>query len=208
MLLHHVYKTNVNEEKKLKSWSYSGISNQKKKQWKLIVWTSISLLTVSLYLSERNKRMSDNISSFRFFKKASKTSYLGVFLYFLQKMGNARRSGLLFQFISRNHTCGWEHLRNYDEIYVHLNDWILTVALMITLTPTGSWIAKIELCFKLKNSLNLRCLILLASLSKFVPVSQSSLYHWLTQKGKNNSLKCSILALNLLILFWSDTLLL
>ena len=53
---------------------------------------------MSLYLSKPNKRMSDNISSFKLFKEASiLNKLLGVFVYFLRKTGNARRSGLLFQ---------------------------------------------------------------------------------------------------------------
>ena len=67
------------------------------------------------------------------------------------------------------------------------------------LMPTGWWIAKRDFCFKLENSLNidLICLILLASL-----IELSSLHHsLLTEKGKNNCLKCSILALYLLTLF-------
>ena len=38
---------------------------------KLIVWTSISSLAMSLYLSKPNKRMSDNILSFKLFKEIS-----------------------------------------------------------------------------------------------------------------------------------------
>ena len=67
------------------------------------------------------------------------------------------------------------------------------------LMPTGWWIAKRDFCFELENSLNidLICLILLASL-----IELSSLHHsLLTEKGKNNCLKCSILALYLLTLF-------
>ena len=65
---------------------------------KLIVWRNISSVIMSLYLSKPNKRMSDNISSFKLFKEASiLNKLLGVFVYFLRKTGNARRSGLLFQ---------------------------------------------------------------------------------------------------------------
>ena len=54
-----------------------------------------SLLTDSVFLlSEPNRRMSDNISSFNFFKKTSILNKL--FRNF--RMSNARRNGLLFQF--------------------------------------------------------------------------------------------------------------
>ena len=78
MLLHHVYKT-CELRREIKRWSQSGMSDKKNSSLskrlvvlrKLIAWTNISLLTVSLYLSEPNKRMSDNISSFKFLKETS-----------------------------------------------------------------------------------------------------------------------------------------
>ena len=76
------------KKRNYKRWwrSYSGLSKRLVVLRKLTIWTRISLLTVLLYLSERNKRMSIT---------------LGVFEYFSQKKGNARRNGLLFQFQSQ-----------------------------------------------------------------------------------------------------------
>ena len=83
----------------------SGLSKDVVVLRKLIVWTSIALLAVSLCLSEANKRMPDNVSSFKFFKETFILSKLyRSFCLFLENKGNSRRSGRLFHFLSHNHT--------------------------------------------------------------------------------------------------------
>ena len=161
---------------------------------------------MSLYLSEPNKRMSDNISSFKFLKETSMLNKLfRSFCLFSAKNGQRKKKWSVVSVSEPQSHIGlgtslklWRNLCSFK--WLNFNR-----ILDNNLTPTGSWIAKRDLCCKLKNSLNidLRCLILLASLSEL-----SNLYHSLTQKCKNDYLKCSVLALNLLILFWSDALVL
>ena len=69
-----------------------------------------------LYLLEPNNRMSNGISSFSFFKEAS----------ILKK---PFRSFCLFSAKIVQRKKEWSDLWNHGEIYVRLNDWILTVAL-------------------------------------------------------------------------------
>ena len=79
MLLHHVYKTNVNKEEVKKQWSFKAFGN-----FKEINCMNVNfLLTVSLYLSNPCKRMSSNISSFRFLIETSVLSQLfrSLFLF-------------------------------------------------------------------------------------------------------------------------------
>ena len=173
---------------------------------KLFVWKSIFLLTVSLYLSEPNKRMSDIISSFNFFKDTSILNKLfRSFCLFSAKNGQRRKKWSVVLVSEPQSHIGLEaYLKLWRNAcsFKWLN---FNRSLVNNSTPTGSWIAKRDLCFTLKNSLNidLKCLILLASIGEL-----PSLYHSLTQTGKNDCLKCSILALNPLILFWSDALVL
>ena len=106
------FSKHVNEKEKLKKKiikqhqrSNSGLSKHLVVLRKLIVWRNTSLLIVSLYLSQPNKRVSNNISSLNFFKEAS--ILIEIFrsfcLFSAKKIGNARRRGLLFQFQSHNH---------------------------------------------------------------------------------------------------------
>ena len=159
---------------------------------------------MSLYLSDRNKRMSDNISSFKSFKEILNKLFRS-FRPFSAKNGQCKKKWSVVSVSEQKSQIGpgtslklWRNLYSFK--WLNFNH-----SLENNLTPAGSWVTKRELCFKLKNSLNidLRCLILLASLSEL-----SSLYHLLTQKGKNDCLKCSVLVLNFLILFWSDALVL
>ena len=155
---------------------------------------------------KQNKRVSDSISSLKFFKETS----------ILNKLF---KSFCLFSAKSREHKKKWSVV-SVSEPQSHIGlgtslklwrnlcsfKWLnFNRILDNNLTPTGSWIAKRDLCCKLKNFLNIdfRCLIFLASLNEL-----ASLYHSLTQKCKNDYLECSVLALNLMILFWSDALVL
>ena len=166
----------------------SGLSKRLVVLRNLIVWTSISLLTVSLYLSEPNKRMSDNVSSFKFFKEISILNKLfRSFCLSSAKNGQHKKKWSVILVPEPQSHVGlgassklWRSLCSFK--WLNFNR-----SLDNNLTRTGSWIAKRDFCFKLKDSLNvdLICLILLASLSEL-----SSLYHSLTQKGKNDCLKC------------------
>ena len=155
---------------------------------------------------KQNKRVSDSISSLKFFKETSILNKLfKSFCLFSAKSREHKKKwsvvsvsepqshiGLGASFKLRRNLCSFRRL-NFNR------------SLDNKLTPTESSLAKRVLCFKLKKSLiiDLRCLILSASLSELC-----SLYHSLIQKGKNECLKCSVLAPNLLILFWSGPLVL
>ena len=146
--------------------------------------------------------MSDNVSSFKLFKEVFILNKLfRSFCLFSVKSGQCKKKWSVVSVSQPQSHIGlgaslklWRNLCSFK--WLNFNR-----SLDNKLTPTGSWIVKRDFCFKLKNSLNivLICLILLASLSEL-----SSLYHSWTQKGRNDCFKCSVLALNLLILFWCD----
>ena len=132
-----------------------------------------------------NTKMSNNILSFKFFKETFISNKLfRSFFFFLQKMNNIRTSDLFLSFSFRATITHSIELGASLELRRNLCSfkWLnFNSNLDNNLTPTGLWIAKGDLCFKLKNSLNidLRCLI-------FSTFSHdlSSLCHPLTHKGK------------------------
>ena len=89
--------------------------------WIQIVWRSICLLLLSLYLSEPYSMTSIRDSSFKTLqlRRLSGKHHHGVFVFHLQKIGNARKSDWLFLFQHHNHTWDSRSLWNYDEICVH-----------------------------------------------------------------------------------------
>ena len=134
--------------------------------------------------------MSDNISSFKFFKETSILNKLfrSFFLISVKNGQRKKKWSVLSVFEQQPHIGLGVSLKLWRNLC--LCKWLnFNRSLDNNLTANGSWRAKRDLCFKLKNSLNidLRCLILLASLSEL-----SSLYHSLTQKEKNDCLKCLI----------------
>ena len=63
----------------------------------VVVWMIISVLTVSLYLPEPNKRMSNNIPSFKFFKETSILNKLfRSFYLFSAKNGQRKKKWSVF----------------------------------------------------------------------------------------------------------------
>ena len=122
---------------------------------RLIVWKSISLLTVSLYLLELNKRMFDNISSLKFFKETSILNKLfRSFCLFSAENGQRKKKWSVVSVSEPQSHIGlgaslklWRNLCLFKWLNFNLS-------LDNTLESTGSWIAKRDLCFKLKNSLN------------------------------------------------------
>ena len=123
--------------------------------------------------------MSDNIPSFKFFKETSILNKLfRSFCLFSANNGKREKKwSVVSVFEPQSHIGLGASLKLWRNLC--LFQWLnFNRSLNNNLPPAGSWIAKRDLCFKLKNSLNivdLRCLILLASLSEL-----SSLYHLLT----------------------------
>ena len=138
MLLHHVYKTNVNKEEFKKQWSFKAFGN-----FKEINCMNVNfLLTVSLYLSNPCKRMSSNISSFRFLIETSVLSQLfrSLFLF----------SAKSWQCKKRWSVVSVSEPQSYTGLGASLNLWRnlcwfkwlnFKRSLDNNLTPTGSWIA-------------------------------------------------------------------
>ena len=123
--------------------------------WESILWTSTSLLTVSLYLSEPDKRMANNILSFKFFKETYISNKLFGFCLFSAKDGQHKKKWSVFSVSKRQSHLGlgaslklWRNL--YSLKWLHFNR-----SLDNNLKPTESWVALRDLCFKLTSSLNI-----------------------------------------------------
>ena len=169
-------------------------------------WRSISLLTVSLYLSEPYKIMSNSNSSFKFLKKGSILSKsLRSFCLFIAKNVQRKKKWSVLSVSEPQSHIGlraslklWRNLCSFRWLNFNRN-------LDNNLTPARSWIANNDFCFKLKKSFNidLKGLIFSAFLREI-----SNLYHSLTQKGKKDCFTFSVVVLNLFILLCSDALVL
>ena len=170
---------------------------------KLIVWTTISYWQ---YLYICWNKIRECLIIFRHLSYFKETSILNKpfqnFCLFSTKNGQHKKKWPVFS-VSEPQSC----LGLGASLKLWLNlcsfKWLNFNCSLDNLITTGSWIEKRDLCFKSKNSLNidLRSFILSAFL-----MYSPSLYHSLTWKGKNDCLKCLVLALKLLILFWSDAL--
>ena len=77
--------------------------------------------------------MSDNISSFKFFKETFILNMLfRSFCLFSAKNGQRKKRWSVVSVSEPQPDIGLGVSWNYDEIYDRLNDWVLTVALIIT----------------------------------------------------------------------------
>ena len=110
---------------------------------------------MSLYLLEPNKGMSDNISSLKFFKETPILNKLfRSFCLFSAKNGQPKKKWSVVSVSEPQSHKGlgaslklWRSLCSFRSLNFNLS-------LDNNLAPTGSWIAKRDLCFKLKNYLN------------------------------------------------------
>ena len=147
------------------------------------------------YLSEPCNRTSMRESSFKFFqlRHLADKHHHGAFVFHLQKIANTRKSDWSFLFQHHNDTWDSHSLWNYDEIMYSLRWLNCNWSLVSNVTLTGSCIENNDLCFREKKliSIDLNCLI--DSASRMV---LPYLFHFLTQKGKKECLKLSVLQEN------------
>ena len=129
---------------------------------KLILWRSISLLTVFLYFSELYKIISNSNSSFEFLQERPIKPWR-LFCLFIAKNGQRKKKCSLVSVLElqsqiwlRASLKLWRNLCSFKWLIFNSN-------LDNNLTPVGQEIANNYFCFKLKNSfnINLKCLTLL-----------------------------------------------